>query len=920
LYEESSFKLRCSGGSEMGSYMEIINLKIQNFYEQIGIDRNPIFMWQLDNGKDTFFQSAYRIVISDHREDVIKQFGKIYNSGKIISDKQNNIEANVILKSHTKYYYRVCAWDEKDSLHWSNVSEFVTGIFNENDWKALWISNGTTKPFYSLKEIGIHKDVSQAYMSVSGLGQFKLLINGKKVGNHELDPGWTDYNKQVQYVTFDVANYLTKQNNKICIEVANGWYIGDASENRHFYTFNSGYEAFGTELPLIAQLYIKYVDGEEEVIITDGSWKTLQSSTTLSNVYGSEEFDGSRFKDVNSLFQTDEAIYARVLDENERPKGELTAQAHPPVFIKKIYDTVKITEPEQGKYIFDLGQNMSGLFEVFVKGKKGSKIKIIPVEKLTSEGKIDKSADTWSSYTLKGTGEVERWKPSFSYAAGRWVQIEGATRNEHDTSKPYIVDVKGHFITSSAEDAGTFSCSDKRYEDIFQIILKAIESNLNHVHTDCPTVEKLGWLETSHLMAPSVMYNKNVDTLWNKIARDVREAQYGEDEYDIDVSEHAHEYGQGLIPSIAPRYAKFLQDFGDGSFWDIVPWGSSVLLAVLQQYRFYGNKKVIEQNYISAKKYVDYLMDKYNRYNEIYNKQGEERFLCHGLGDWGIYGDYSESRENIETAFFYADIVTLVKFSEILGCKQDREYYNKVASEVLQNYNSALLVKNSDTGHWCYKAYDVPSHISVRQANQAIPLYFNMVPEDKIESVKESFFESVKNHQFISGEIGIRYIFSTLSKYERHDIIHDMIMQKEHPSYIRFVNQGETTLPEYWRDDARSRNHDMMGHIMEWFYSEIGGISSDDGYKNIRIAPHFPGGLTSVKCKYKAITGEIYVNAELLPDKLVMEVAIPANTIAKVYLPHIFHNDTVFCNGVKVSNTVCHEVHGGIYKFKKLCV
>ena len=897
--------------------MKPINLKIQNFYEQIGVDCNPIFMWQFKEHHENSFQVAYKIIVSQNEIHMPEETNKIlFDSGKVLSSNQNNIEVNINLKSHTKYYYRVGVWGKSDVLCWSDTAEFVTGIIRKEDWKAQWISKGTTKPFYGIKEILIDEVVSEAYISISGLGQFKLLINGRKIGNHELDPGWTDYNKQIQYVTFDITDYLKQGKNQFLVEVANGWYIGDTSEERHFYTFDKGYKAFGNQLCFLAKIHFKFSNGREEVIATDEGWKTLQSETTLSNVYGSEDFDGSSFKGFYSSFETEEAISAKVLDVDERPKGRLIAQAHAPITVKKIYNTVKITEPEEGKYIFDLGQNMSGLFEVSVKGDKGSNIKIIPVEKLTADGKIDKTIDTWSTYTLKGTGKIEVWKPSFSYAGGRYVQVEGATRREDDRGKPYIADVKGHFITSSSEDVGTFSCSDKRYEDVFRIILKAIESNLNHVHSDCPTIEKLGWLEASNLMAPSVMYNKNVDTLWNKIAHDMRDSQYGDNEQDVDESEKAHEYGPGMIPSVAPRYAKFLKDWGSGSFWDIVPWGSTIILGALQQYRFYGNKKVLEDNYGAAKKFVSYLKDKYDHYNEIHHKQGEERFICHGLGDWGMYGGYKESRENTDTAFFYADIVTLVKFAEILGNKEDKEYYQKIADDVLENYNKALLIKNPKTGNWCYKAYDVPSQLTIMQANQAIPLYYNMVPKDKMESVKESFIESVKSHQFISGEVGLRYIFLTLAKYGRNDIVHDMIMQPEHPSYIRFVERGETTLPEFWSDTARSRNHDMMGHIMEWFYSEVGGISSEDGYQNIRIAPHLPGGLTWVNCGYKAITGQISVNTELSKDKLVIKVSIPVNTRGKVYISNVFTNFKTFWNGEEISIGDGYEIYGGTHTFE----
>lgn len=702
---------------------------------------------------------------------------------------------------------------------------------------------------------------------------------------------------QCQYVTFDVTKNCTKGKNNLVAEVANGWYNGDTANQRHFYTMDKGYEPFGEQLPLIMRMTICYSDNTYEIILTDDSFKTLKSPTTLANVFGSEDYDASMYESLDSLFSDSHAAFAKKLASDETPKGELVAMSHPPLKIKKSYETICITEPSKDVFIFDLGQNMSGLFEVFVKGKKGDKIRITPVEKLTPTGEIDKSCNTWSEFTLKGTGELESWKPSFSYSAGRWIQIEGATRDQSDSSKPYIADVKGHFVTSSAEDVGSFSCSDNRYNQIFNIILKAIESNLNHVHSDCPTVEKLGWLEPTHLMAPSVMYNKNVDTLWNKIARDVCEAQYQKGEFDLDKGVFPHEYSEGLIPSIAPRYARFLVDGGDGSFWDIIPWASTVLLAPLFQHQFYGNTTVMKDNYNTAKKYLAYLYDKYLRYQELYNKNTPHKFLCQGLGDWGIGVGRRESRENTETAFFYTDLKAMAKFAHIAGNDKDEIHYEALAKTVLDDYNAALLVKNPETGEYCYKAWDTPEHLSVMQANQAIPLCFGMVPQDKLASVKQSLVISANTRQFVAGEVGLPYLFRALLDCGRNDIINDMILQPEHPSYIRFVEMGETTLPEFWSDDARSRNHDMMGHIMEWFYTGVGGISSVDSFKHICIKPDLPGILNNVSCHYDSIKGKITVDVKTEQDRISLTVSIPANTTGVIFPPKLNIGDTFICNG-----------------------
>ncbi|MGN0106722.1 MAG: alpha-L-rhamnosidase C-terminal domain-containing protein, partial [Hominilimicola sp.] len=294
-------------------------------------------------------------------------------------------------------------------------------------------------------------------------------------------------------------------------------------------------------------------------------------------------------------------------------------------------------------------------------------------------------------------------------------------------------------------------------------------------------------------------------------------------------------------------------DWKEGSFWDSIPWGSSIILAAYEQYRFYGNKQVLEDNYESAKRYIEYLTAQYNDYNRLYRKDGDEKFICAGLGDWGIEQNKGRSRKNIETAFYYHDLMIMAEISEIL-CRGDEHMFTAQAEKVKQGYNKSLLV--TDNGVY-YRDYDSPS---VTQTNQAIPLCFGLVPKEYKHGVSDTLVSLCEGGHLTCGEIGLVYILRALSAAGRNDIIYDMILKDLHPSYLRFVNMGETTLPEFWRDDARSRNHDMMGHVMEWFFSEIAGIKSNDGFKSITIKPNCTEFIDSFECVYNSIRGKIKVS------------------------------------------------------------
>ena len=305
--------------------------------------------------------------------------------------------------------------------------------------------------------------------------------------------------------------------------------------------------------------------------------------------------------------------------------------------------------------------------------------------------------------------------------------------------------------------------------------------------------------------------------------------------------------GAGLIPSQAPCYVhNVLPVPGMGSFFDIIPWGSSGILGVKWHYLFYGDKQVIADNYEMGKKYLEHLK----------TKQNAEGFLNYGLGDWGN-PDNQLARENVETAFLYADAITLAEFAEILGEKEDEVQLRQFAEEIKENYNQRLLVQD-EKGKWCYRSFE---KLVITQACEALPLYWGMVPEDKVSDVAEAFRQTfLENRAFASGEVGLPYIIQTASRYGMNDLICSFIMKPEHPSYYAFVKEGLTTLGEYWEENPRSHCHDMMGHIIEWYYNGLAGIKPlEPGFKKVLIKPYLPESMNYMKCRYESVSGMIQV-------------------------------------------------------------
>ncbi len=719
-----------------------------------------------------------------------------------------------------------------------------------------WISGKSQAPFYARRQFNIEQKVDKAIAKVCGLGQFVFYINGRKVSDHELDPGWTNYDKLVQYVSFDVTKYLQTGPNVLGAEVGNGWFIKEDKP----YTFSfpdfmppnpNPYKPFGNELVLAIKLELTYADGSRLIISGDQDFKVKEHPITMSNIYGSEIYDAALDMEDWSRadFDATNWKHATIVANSDAPKGQLTEQFQPAIKVIKSYPA-KYIYSLNGKDIYDLGQNISGILQLSFRGKKGQAIRIYLAEKLDTYGNVDQVAKSWTSVgncITCNVGQDDIWQQyrmRFTYFAGRYLAIE---KDSHDME---VQDIVGDAISSAWKTDGHFLCDDDRYVQIYNLVEKAVEANMVSVHTDCPTIERFAWQEPNHLMAPSIMYMKDGRRLWEKFFMDMRVDQHTAEDYFYDL-EGEHFYpGAGLIPAQAPCYIhNVLPVPGMGSFYDIIPWGSAGILGVKWHYLFYGDKQVIADNYDMGKKYFVHLKSKLN----------EEGFLNHGLGDWGN-PENEFARENIETAFLYADAITLADFARILGKAEDENGFRHFAEEVKDNYNDKLLVQDA-TGKWCYRSYEHKDCLVLTQSCQALPLYWGMVPEDKLSDVVETFRMTLLDKQaFVAGEVGLPYIIQTASRYGMNDMISDFITREAHPSYYAFVKNGLTTLGEYWEENPRSHCHDMMGHIIEWYYNGIAGIKPlAPGFKEILIKPYLPDSMNYVCCNYNSVSGKIQV-------------------------------------------------------------
>ena len=731
-----------------------------------------------------------------------------------------------------------------------------------------WITNGTTTPFYTRKEISISKPVHKAIAKVCGLGQFVFSINDHKVGDHELDPGWTDYRKIAEYVTFDVSELLSAGKNVLGGEIGNGWYIMDQAEGYsfHFPPFMppnpNPYQPFGDYLIFGLVLEIEYEDQSIETIITDSSWKVCKHEVLHSNIYGSEIIDNSYIQEHYTSKDYNDTLWKNAKECNVNIN--CIEQFQPPVKVIHQYKGIYLSALNHRR-IYDFTQNMAGILEFDIKGKKGSKVVIYPAEKLKDNGDVDQVAKGWNiidtkiQYTIGKDDKWEHFRQKFTYFAGKVIAFECEDNIE-------IKNIYGNAITSAYQQSGTFICDNEKYNKIYHIIEKSVEANMVSVHTDCPTIERFAWQEPNHLMGAAIMFMKNGNSLWRKFFMDMRLTQHTKDDYFYDFEHHKYYIGDGLIPSQAPCFIpNVLPAPGIGSFYDIIPWGSSIILGVRWHYLFYGDLSVVRENFDAGLKYFRYLQTKVN----------DEGFINHGLGDWGNPKNEC-ARENVETAFLYADAITLAYFASLLKKDTLSEELTQYANDLKDHYNKKLLIQDDHEKYFYYN-YENKNEKKPTQSCEALPLYWGMVPEEHIEDVVEAFKHCLDEDQsFSAGEVGLPYIIQMARKYDMNDTIASYITKDKHPSYYAFILDGLTTLGEYWENNPRSHAHDMMGHIIEWYYNGIAGIEIlEPGFKEISIHPYMPQDMNHFTCTYLTPYGKITIKGDRNGNKVDYSYDIP---------------------------------------------
>lgn len=680
--------------------------------------------------------------------------------------------------------------------------------------QAQWISavrNGTQMPVFG-KDICLTGRPSKAEIEICGLGQFALFIGDTEINEGIFEPGWTDYRKTRLYSTYDVTDHLTEGENRLRVMLGNGMYHEDGLRYAKF-TGSCG------DPVLIAALSVEYPDGTQALFVTDASWHFCPGPVLYSSIYGGEDYDATQTGWKQPVDANGEWRPATL--QNADRLGTLREALQPAVRIQNEWEEKERLARADGSLLLDFGKNFAGKIRIRVKGQRGQQVKITPGELLDEAGNINQefTGDPhYYIYTLSGEGE-EEWAPRFTYYGQRYAVIE---------TDAQLLWAKAQEQHASCKQTGFFRCSNEMYNQIHELILGAVRSNMQSVFTDCPHREKLGWLEENHLIGPGILYNFDAGPLYEKLLDDMEDAQTPE----------------GLVPSICPEYVVF-----DLGFRDSPEWGSSCVLLPWYLYERSGKKELLARHYAMAQRYVAYLVGKSDDY-----------ILNYGLGDWLDVGHYPMHPANTPipvtaTAILYQDLCVMAQMAELLERKEEALQYREQAARCQAAFNRTFfypLSKNYATGS---------------QTSNAMPLFLGIVEAEYLDEVKENLRADIdmRGGHFTGGDVGHPYLIRALGEHGMNDLVAKNFMKTDFPSYGYQVACGATTLCEDWdgpnpAHPVMSQNHFMLGAAEEWFYRYLAGIRVQASQKEcIRIQPCFPDTVDWVDCSAMTPAGRCRV-------------------------------------------------------------
>jgi alpha-L-rhamnosidase len=847
-----------------------VYLRCEYLVNPLGVDvKQPRLFWVPRHESRGQSQSAYQVIISTSA-DCAK--GDQWDSGKIASEEFTHIVyKGKPLASDATYSWKVRTWDKDGNAGpYSAVAAFGTGLFSRDDWHGQWVGGAGQLR----KEFEVGGRVVRARAYVCGLGYHELRINGEKAGSSVLDPGWTTYDKRALYVVYDLTRQIREGANALAVMLGQGWFKGRA---------------------VLLELRVELAGGKTIRVVSDETWKAADGPVVEDSIYNGETYDARLETAGWDRPGFDDRGWKKAAAV-PGPKGVLSAQMMPPIRVTDTLVPLKMAQPRPGIYVFDMGQNASGWARLRVSGPRGAEVKLRFAELVYDTGMINqenlRSARAQDTYILKGDG-VEIYEPRFTYHGFRYVELTGFP------GVPTADTLRGRVVHSGVAQTGSFAASKPVLNALQHIITWGQKTNLHSIPTDCDQRdERMGWMGDAQGTAEEALMNFDMTAFYTNFIRDIR-----------DVQDDA-----GTITDTVPH------------IWGSRPadpaWGTAYPLLCWYMYQYYGDRRILEEQYDGLKKYVDFLRSKAEN----------------GLVKYSYYGDWVAVDKTpgsiVSSFYYYYDIRILADISKVLGNAKDAEAYGRLADDVKAAFHKEYF--DPKTGNYA----------NGTQTANSLALFLDLAPREARGAAWGNLFDNIayKNASHLTtGIIGTKYIMEVLTDNGNADLAYDIACQTTYPSWGYMIENGATTLWELWQKregpSMNSHNHPMFGSVGSWLYKALAGINPDPqgvGFKKIKIEPRMVRDLMYASGSVETVRGRVLSAWRRTETSVALEVVIPFGSEAEIVIPTFNLQDVVvkesgrvvwsgkkaaagipgLGNAAETANAVTFKAGGGRYSFE----
>ncbi len=886
-------------------------LRCEYRVDPLGIDAaRPRLSWILHSDERSERQTAYQVLVADSPEALDQDRATLWDSGVVETDATRAVYAGRALGSRGACHWKVRVWNRDGRPSgWSAPAVWTVGPLTPGDWRARWI--GYDAPYAPLAECPhvamrhaggrpprlrlfvlialakrlmpppvkwlmrrhlapvLHALMTRRFASfvpvlvpcpyvrkeftasapvratlyASALGIYELQINGRRVGDDYLTPGWTDYGRRLYYQTYDVTPLLREGPNAVGAIVADGWYagyIGTQGERCHY----------GVHPRLLMQLEIVHADGSTTTVVTDPTWKATTGPHLEADLLMGETYDARKELEGWSEPGYDDAAWAAVtVDAPSAPR--LEAMAHPPVRRLAEVKPVRIWSPAPGCHVFDMGRNFAGWARLRVRGDAGTRVVLRFGERLNPDGTLYRTnlrhARATDTYVLKGAGE-ETWEPRFTYHGFQYVELTGYP------GTPDLETLTGIVAHSALPPAGEFGCSSELVNSLYENIVWTQRANFVDIPTDCPQRdERLGWLGDAQVFARTASYNMDVATFFGKWLLDIADAQSAE----------------GAYPDLAP----LVRPTRDGS----PGWADAGIIVPWTLYWVYGDERVVEAHYEKMKAWIEYV-------REANPKLLWTRRTAENHGEW-LATDEGTPKTVLATAYFAYSVGLLAKLAAAIGRSEDAARYGVLARAIRGAFTEAFVAADGrikgDT-QTCY----------------VLALRFDLVPETLRARVARRLVDAIERAggHLTTGFFGTAYLGPVLVANGYLDVAYGLLLNETFPSWGYCIRRGATSVWERWDGWTEEKGfqnpmmnsfcHFGFGTIGEWLFTTVAGIDTEEpGFRRIIIRPRPGGALTHAWARYRSVSGLIAVSWAIEADAFALDVTVPSNTSATVFVP-----------------------------------